>query len=616
LRLTRHHIYLFFICCILLHSGSYAQEKEADTAKAGYHFKNKFINNIFQQAVNSVKKTPDADIDDTYLNGKSEDQYMPYQGKFIRKIYIESVNFDRSFKDTSYRDNSTAARIGNRLHISTRKFVIRNNLFLKEKTPINAYMVADNERYLRTLPYINDARIVIDTIPGAADSVDVTIYTKDLFSIAGGASSAGLNHINANLYDANLAGMGQRLEFSGLYDYNRNPYWGYGALYRKNNVGHSYIDATIGYSTMQINPLTRSEETTDYITLTRPLVSPYSRFAGGVTLSRNRNYNIYYRPDSIFYKYKYEYMDAWAGYNIGIRKLTETNNGVRDRRFFAFRYYKRNFTEVPVQVGRNFNPVFNDSRAVLGQFTFFRQDYYKTQYIYGFGTTEDLPYGYNIAVTGGWHEQLGIQRPYAGLSASDYIATGYGDFIQLYFKSGGFLHNNKVQDGSFLLGATAYSRIIFWNSTKIRQYVNLSYTSLYNRVTYAPLYINNYYGLRGFLSDSAYGTRRLSLQLETAFYLKFKLLGFQFAPFPWGDITLITPENAPYSKSSLYTSLGGGLRARNENLVFQTIEVRAFFFPVAPNNMRGFKVVTNANIRFRYRSNYVTEPDLVQLNNE
>ena len=566
--------------------------------------------------MNSVKKTPDANEDDSYLNGKSEDPYVPYQGKIIRHIYVETVNFDRSFKDTSYRDHSLGARIGNRLHISTRKFVIRNNLFIRENTPLNAFMMADNERFIRSLEYIGDARIIIDTIIGNPDSVDVTVYTKDLFSIGGGASSDGLNHINATLYDANLAGMGQRLELSGLYDYNRHPIWGYGGFYRKNNVGHSFIDATVGHSSMISNPFTRAEETSDYLTLTRRLVSPYSRFAGALTLSRNRAYNLYGRPDSLFYKYRYNYMDGWAGYSIGINKLTETNNTIRDRRFLAFRYYDRTYQQVPEQTGLRFDPVFNSSRAALGQFTFFRQDYYKTQYIYGFGTTEDLPYGYNLAVTGGWHKQLDRERPYAGLSASQYIATGYGDFIQLYLKTGGFLYKGNVEDGSFLIGATAYSRIFFWNTTKIRQYMNLSYTNLYNRVTYAPLYINNYYGLRGFLSDSAYGTRRLSLQLETAFYLKFKVLGFQFAPFPWGDITLITPENQPYSKTQLYSSLGGGIRARNENLVFETIEMRAFFFPIAPNNMRGFKVVTNANIRFRYRSNYITAPDLVQLNTE
>ena len=586
------------------------------------HFtRSKFVNNLLRQGVSSVTRTPESGVDESYLNGKSEDPYLPYQGKIIRHIYINTFNFDRTLDDTSRRDNSFAARAGNRLHKSTRKFVIRDNLFIKENTPVNAFMMADNERFIRSLEYIHDARILILDIPNNPDSVDVSIFTKDLFSIAGGGASNGLNHINGNVYETNLAGMAQRVEVSGLYDYNRNPNWGYGALYKKDNVLHSFIDATVGYSVMSISPYTHEEESGAYLTLTRQLVSPYSRFAGGLTISQDQAYNIYHSPDSVVFPYKYTLFDGWAGYSIGIKKLTATNNTIRDRRFLAIRYYQRDFLQLPQQVltptgAPRFDPIFNSSRAVLAQMTFFRQDYYKTQYIYGFGTTEDLPYGYNIAVTTGWHEQLNLQRPYAGVNATDYIATGQGDFVQLFLRSGGFLYKNKVQDGSFLIGATAYSRIFFLNSTKIRQYINLSYTHLYNRVTYAPLRIDNYFGLRGFLSDSAYGTRRLSLQLETEFYLKFKLLGFQFAPFPWGDLSLITPENGPYSRSALYTSLGGGLRGRNENLVFETIELRAYFFPVAPSNMRGFKVVLNGNIRYRYSSNYITAPDVVQLNTQ
>jgi len=615
---------LSFLFCGFLPAQTLFGQKVNNTDSINFsklHFThNKFVNNIFQQAVNSIKKSPDAGPDQSYLNGKSEDPYLPYEGKIIRNIFINTINFDRSFKDTTKFDNSLGARIGNHLHKSTRKFVIRDNLFIEANHPLNAYKIADNERYIRSLEYINDARIVIDTLADNPDSVDITVYTKDLFSIGGGGASNGLNHFNIDAYDANLVGMGQRVELSGLYDYTRNPNFAYGGLYRKDNVMHSFADATVGYSAMSISNYTHEEESTEYLTLTRQLVSPYSRFAGGLTISHDEAYNVYFLKPPVFYGYDYTLFDAWAGYNIGIKKLTATNNTIRDRRFFSVRYYNRDFTKLPTQVFNpitntvNFDPIYNSSQAVLAQFTFFRQDYYKTQYIYGFGTTEDLPYGYNIAVTTGWHKQLSLQRPYAGINATDYIASGRGDFIQLFLKCGGFLYKNKVQDGSFLIGATAYSRIFFINSTKIRQYLNVSYTTLYNRVTYAPLYLNSSYGLEGFISDSVLGTRRLSLQLETEFFLKFKFLGFSFCPFPFSDLSLITPENNPYSKSALYTSLGGGLRARNENLVFETIELRAYFFPVAPSNMKGFKIVLNTNVRFRYSSNYITAPDVVQLN--
>jgi hypothetical protein len=576
---------------------------------------NKFINKVFQQAINSVKKNSDTVINNN-LNAKSEDPFKPYQGKIIRHIYIRPLGINQSFIDSNARDTGFAAKIGDKFHRTTRKFVIKNNLFIKENTPVNAFKLADNERYIRSLEFLHDARIVVDTIPGDSDSVDVIVYTKDVFSIGGGAASNGLNHINLDLYDANLLGMGQRVEMTGLYDYTRSPTFGYGGFYRKNSVAHSFADVTVGYSNMNISDYTHEEETIEYISISRRLASPYSRYAGGMTWSHSDASNLYHLPAIFSFPYKYSLYDIWAGYNIGIKKLNAANNSKRDSRFLSFRYYDRDFQQIPVQAGNNFDPVFNSSYALLAQFTFFRQDYYKTQYVYGFGTTEDLPYGYNIAVTAGWHKQLELKRPYAGINASRYIATRKGDFIQAYLRTGGFLDKNKLEDASYLFGATAFSRIIFWHSTKIRQYINVNFTSLYNRVTYAPLRIDNYFGIRGFLSDSASGSRRLTIQTETEFYLKFRFLGFQFAPFPWYDIALLTPENLPYTTTKLHTALGGGIRARNENLVFETIELRVSVFPAAPKDMRGFKVDLNSNIRYRYISNYIVAPDIVQLNTQ
>ena len=609
--------FLLAVCLCLCFSPLLAQQKSRlDSIKNGKInlTQSKFINNLFRQAAGSIERSG-GNSGLANLNKKSEDVYMPYEGKIIRHIKINPYNFDRTIRDTLKEDNSKVGRLGKRLHTVTKTSQIRDNLFIRENTPLNAFKVADNERFLRGLEYIHDARILVQSLRNNPDSVDIEVLTIDVFSVAGGFASNGLNHINGNIFETNLGGMGQRVEVSGLYDYNRTPGYGQGFLYRKNNVFHSFVDATIGYSTMSGNGFTNEEETAEYFTLSRQLVSPYSRVAGGLTISRNQGYNLYHAPDSTFYKYGYALLDAWGGYNIGIDKLTATNNTIRDRRFLSFRYYNRDFYQTPYQV-TTFNPVFNSSSALLGQMTFFRQDYYRTQYIYGFGSTEDLPYGYNLSVTGGWHRQLGRDRMYMGLNAYDYIATPDGDFLQVYLKAGMFRYGNETQDASVVAGVTAYSRIIFWNTTKIRQYLNVSYSSISNLVTYAPLRINNDYGVRGFLTDSAQGVRRISLQSETEFFLKFKLWGFKFCPFPYFDVSLLTPAGQPFSKSNLYSSLGGGVRMRNENLVFETIELRAFFFPVAPNNMRGFKLVLSANVKYRYSSNFITPPDVVQLNTQ
>lgn len=607
----------FLLVMSLFHSVMYAQTKnkldptQLDSIRISHH---KFINNVFQQAVNSITKTPEDEFPDVNANGKSVKPYLKYEGKIIRHIKIESLNFEKTFTDTGKR--TIATRIGDAAHTNTRAYIVRNNLFIKENTVLDPYKLADNERYLRTLDYINDARIIVLPVRHSKDSVDIKVITKDFFSLSADGSSDVLNHIHMRVVNANIGGTGQRAEISGLYDHNRSPNFGYGLLYRNNSIGPTFINMTAVYSQININYDTHEEEEITGIDFERPLVSPYSHFAGGLLLSKNTASNVYDIADSMFYKYSYNLFDGWVGYNIGVSNDFHRDDASRKRKFFAARYFNYNYTDVPAQVNDNFNPVFNSRHGILLQTTFFKQEYYRTQYIYGFGTTEDMPYGYSVGLVGGWVKQLEIERPYGGININKYIATDDGAFVQLFGKTGAYYYNGGLQDASILLGGTAFSKIYFKGQTKIRQFVGFNYTQLFNRVTYAPLRINTPYGVRGFTSDSALGDKRLTIQTETEFYLKYKLLGFKFAPFIYADASLLAPENQSLSKGILYPSLGGGVRTRNENLVFETIELRCYYYPRTIDGMKGFKVVLSSNIKFRYNSNYVQKPDLVQLNTD
>jgi hypothetical protein len=267
-------------------------------------------------------------------------------------------------------------------------------------------------------------------------------------------------------------------------------------------------------------------------------------------------------------------------------------------------------------VGENFHFRFNDRQAVLGQFTFFRQDFYKTNYIYGFGTTEDVPEGYNVALTGGWYKQLYLERPYSGVDANLYVTTKKGDFIQYFLRSGAFLHKGQLQDAGVLIGSGIYSRLFLLSRIKIRQYVNLSYSRQFNRLGIDPLTINNIFGLRYFSGDSTFGYQRMTFHSETTFFLNYKFLGFKFAPYAFADLSFLTPDREAFSKSSLYHGLGAGIRTRNENLVFRTIELRFAYFPRRTMQNEPFKIILNTGIQFRYNNTYVKAPDIIQLNTD
>ncbi len=82
------------------------------------------------------------------LTTKSEAAFKQYEGKIIRNIIINKYKFEKSITDTSKTINYFGTRLLNSLHNTTKEQTIRDNLFIKPNTPVTAYLLADNERFL------------------------------------------------------------------------------------------------------------------------------------------------------------------------------------------------------------------------------------------------------------------------------------------------------------------------------------------------------------------------------------------------------------------------------------------------------------------------------------
>ncbi len=573
-------------------------------------------NNIFHYALKFIKRnSSDTATQQGLLTTKSEDAFLPYDGKIIRNIFINRYGFEKTFTDTAQKINYFGTRLLNKLHKNTREWALRDALFIRENSRLIPYQLADNERYLRSLDYIQDARILVKPVEKSTDSVDVYVVTKDLFSFNGELNNLSPGKFKGKIGDVNLLGAAQNLQANILVQKNRSSTFGIGLAYTKYNIKNSFIDATAGIST--INPDLRdgiNDEYATYFSLQRNLISQYSHVAGGFTAGVHQSYNNYHRPDEIFYDYKYTLFDAWIGYNIGVKKFIKDPTR-RNKQFISLRYYNTNFKNTPDQVEGKLNFRFNDKEALLAQFTFFKQEYYKTNYLYGFGTTEDIPYGYNIAFTSGYYRQSYLARPYAGIDANRYKVYLRGDIVQYFLRAGSFWNKGKVQDVSVLFGASAFSRLLLFKDLKLRQYGQLSFARQFNRTGLDPLSINNNFGIRYFRDDSVRGNQRISLHSETIGFINYKVLGFKFSPFVFTDVTALTPEKN-FQRTGLYYGVGGGLRMRNENLVFRTAELRVVYFPRKAGQANSFAAYFRINIQFKYNSNYVREPDIIQVNSD
>jgi hypothetical protein len=551
---------------------------------------------------------------------RSEDVFKPFEGKIIRYITVVQFGFDRQLFDTGTRIGSLATAVASQLHVNTKEWVLRNHLFIREKVALDPYVVADNERFLRTLPFIQDVRILparVGTDTVESDSVDLVVVAKDFFTLSGDAEVSGFERIRVRGYDANFLGMGQRLQLSVLYDMNRRPVGGFDAVFSRSSLGGTFVNGTVGYSTINSGRSDgNEEETAMFARLDRPLVSPNALVAGGIELSRNWSRNVGRKPDSMFYDYKYDIADVWGGINLNTKAGAIAKNVIRDRKFVALRYLQSEFIHKPGQIGDRFDPIYNNRQALLASMTFFRLDYFKTHYIYGFGVTEDVPHGYNASITTGWYRQNGADRPYAGLDIVRYTTTSHGKFCQTFLKGGAFRRNGGWEDVGVLIGGTMFTQVFDYGYMKLRHQLSGSAGALFNRTGLAPLRINNNLGLSDFTTDSLYASQRFSLGTETVIFMPAKPFGFHLAPFVFANVTLLNPGPQEWHKADGYTGLGGGVRARNENLIFGTIELRATYFPRTAFGVAPFRMNLSTNLRYRYRTNYVQAPEVFRLNEE
>jgi hypothetical protein len=582
---------------------SYAQQKDEKEPKKENGFSNKVKSRvkdlIFQNA------------GDTVMNKKSESSFKQYEGRIIREITINHVGFERNINDTTrYRVVNTIVRIGNSLHGTTKDKVIRNNLFIKENTPLDPYKLADNERYLRDLNFILDARIIVKPVKGKRDMVDVVVLTRDVFSLGGSFSPSSQERARFSLYDANVAGWGQRAQFSGVADTEREPAFGYQVLYNKNSIGGSLINATVSYTQINTGASYGLEnENALFVKFDRPLVSPYTRWAGGAELSKNWSENVFGIDETEFRNYTYTVRDLWSGYNIGIKNKVENRN----RHFAALRTFNQRFSEQPIQPIEESSALYNNFRYVIGAFTFYNQNFYRTKYVYGFGRTEDVPYGRRLTIASGIVKQLNRTRHYFGADFDKSIFNKRGDFQEYSVRVGGF-KNGHWEDIVLLGSASIFSKLIPIKKNGLRQSVGLSYTQIFNNTTLLPLRIDNSFGINGFLADSVLGTKRLSLHTETVLFIRPSLLGFKFAPFIFTDAAIIAKDDEALFRRSPYFGLGGGLRTRNENLIFGTIELRMFYFPKVTEDLSQFRITLSGNLRIKYSSSFVKAPSLISYN--
>lgn len=606
--------YIFLLLTLSIVSNAHSQK--IDFNKNIVHLKD---SGNFHKLIGLFKGKPNPLIDSTaiainrYIKSVSN-----YTGKTIQSIQIEQRHFGYDVNKPLGDKQNNFIHLADQLHDKTNLNTIRKNIFFKVKDTLNPLIIAYNEKWLRDIGYLQDARIL--AYPNIEDSnkVDIFIITKDIFPIGLLLNYKGPKAFETKINTENLQDKGNAISISQNYDYARDKKLGWGLDYIGRNIMGSFMDIQAGAQSHAPNYANGMASATNiYVQGNKPLLHPLDKWTGGFNFQNtlnNKSYPIW--NDSLYQStlnYQLKLWDAYAGFQLLSRKIYY--NIDHPRYLLQFRYLNKFFLERPSNYLNQIDKDYQNIEAYFTSLTIFKQKIIRTQYLYGFGRNEDLPTGKSIVITAGHYKREGQAIPYLGFQFSKYRLLKNEHYRLIKINAGSSYFENQLQDCRFLASIEQISKIHYLESGyRYRHMIHLSFAETLKNKFNEALLINSIYGIPQLHKERIRGGTRIAANWESIWYNSRTFLGFKKAPFVFANLTYIRTVGDPIKNGDIYSAMGGGIRVRNENLILGTIELKGYYFPRTNLQLSPWNLSLITNIRFKYSSSITEKPDFVTIN--
>ena len=503
-----------------------------------------------------------------------------YRGRTISSIQFKPLDvFGPTFQDTARRPESKIGDFGNRLHTTTNPKIIKKNVLIEVGDTLDMTKVLENERIIRSLSFIKDVRFLVMPNDKDTNMVDLTVLTKDVFSFGIGMHFNSIDAGSFEMYNKNIWGIGHEISARVVGNVEKEPYVGFEGTYTISNIDGHFMNITSGYAdTYRRKGLFADFEKEFLLTTTR--------WGGGLAFYRltKSDHLIDYDKFIVDSTLNYEALDIWSGYTFQINDNSSTGiQLVLSGRFRQMKFFER---PDPVIDNRQY---YSGSRLFMGSISLSKRNYIRDRLIYSYGITEDIPKGFLHEWVFGFDNNEFKDRWYSHL----YFSTGNliryrPSYLFASAGVGGFFNSRHMEQGQIEFNYNYISRLFDVGQQKARQFVRLQYLYGLHRFDEETLFLKDDIGIRGFYSHLATGKQRLVMNLETVVFQRRTIAGFNLAFFGFSDSGIIGSAKKTIFKGIYYGGIGGGIRIRNENLVFKTIQIRLAFYPNHPKDTGGF----------------------------
>jgi hypothetical protein len=532
-----------------------------------------------------------------------EERYSEFDGLNIQKLNIVILEpFGRTIIDTTIRADNIISNIGNSLHSNTKEFVVKNIIIIHENEPFDALRLRESTRLIRQSGIVKDARAEIKQID--ENNVEITLILADLWSIR-----ADLQQIKEptilRLFDVNFLGYAHQIDNTFIYDHTQPGSFQMFGSYTIPYIHHTWTTATLFYSTT-------IQQTTRGFAVDRPFFSPITKWAGGVSVrSHEENFSEDNVNGSLFNKSKFIEQDYWFG--RAFQLLPGESARARSTRIgVAGRVFNRVYTVTPILAAEDSLQLLSNSTFLMGSVSYAYRTYYIDRDIYRFGVTEDVPTGLVVQAMGGVELKGAFTRPYTRMRVA------YGNHFNKFgnvsagIDFGTFFRNSRMEQGAVNYNLSYFSDLFKLGTWGLRQFVYTLASFGINRYPAEFVSLNADNELYGFHSESVFGTKKISINLQPVFYAPYSVLGFRFAPVLLLGFGMLGGNNQPLFRGRVYQSYGAGILVRNESLAFRTFQLSIAVYPFVPDQQgMDFNINPIGAYEMRYQDFFMHRPGVV-----
>ena len=486
------------------------------------------------------------------------------QGAVIGEIRVVT---DDVFDLDDPRENKYLYRLANRLHITTRPWLIERMLLFKTGDPVSRRVIDETERLIRSNARVYDVSIRPTRYENGV--VDLVVRTRDTWTLSPdvhASRAGGVNTGGFSLKEANLAGTGTTIEVERKKDIDRT-----GSHFK---LSHEHLFD--GWTTMSIDRASLSDGSSLELQANRPFYSFDTHWAGGASYSRFERTDSLYQNGNVVGEYRhmaraYSAYTGWSAGRVGrwTSRYTVGANYAEDE----YRPSASNPPPVPIPADRtlagpsiSYSLLEEDYLLVQNRERIRRPEYLSM----GWASTVRL--GRSVAAFGSTEQPWQLD---ASLSKGFRLA-GDGQLLASTTYSGQY--GSTSGDVRSLAASTRYYRP---QARSLLFFFSANATTLKVASAANDLYLGGDNGVRGYPARYQAGTRSAVFTFEERYYTDW--YPFNLFRVGWAlyyDVGRAWGAELPNRTPGWLSNVGFGLRIANARTSFGNVLHIDLAFPV------------------------------------